>query len=113
LKVVDPDNAESREITQHGSEHASVTPLTVPAGDAHVVRIRLEPGGVLGRHAGRVDQLFVVVEGEGRAAGPDGESVPVAAGAAVYWAAGEEHETRSDTGLTAIVVEAPGIVPRR
>jgi quercetin dioxygenase-like cupin family protein len=111
LKVFDLQGAEARAIGQHGSNRATASPLTVPEGDAHVVRIRLEPGGVLGRHAGQVDQLFVVVEGEGIASGADAE-VQVAAGTAVYWPAGEEHETRTDTGLTALVVESPRLVIR-
>jgi uncharacterized cupin superfamily protein len=40
-------------------------PLTLPNGDAHVVCIRLARGGVLGRHPAAVEQLFVVVDGEG------------------------------------------------
>ena len=86
--------------------------MTVPDGGAHVVRIRLEPCGVLGRHAARADQLFVVVEGAGVASGADGDAIPVAAGTAIYWPAGEEHETRSEGGLTAIVVESPRLTTR-
>jgi len=112
LNVVEVDRVDGREITEFGSERARVAPLTVPDGDAHVVQIRIEPGGVLGRHAGRADQLFVVIAGEGAASGGDGEPVAVRAGTAVYWAAGEEHETRSETGLTALVVESPRLVTR-
>ncbi len=112
MKLIDVERSEPRQITHYGSERASASPLTAPEGDAHVVRIRLEAGGVLGRHAGQVDQLFLVVEGEGVARGSGGDSVPVAAGTAVYWPAGEEHETRSDAGLTAIVVESPRLVTR-
>jgi quercetin dioxygenase-like cupin family protein len=71
-----------------------------------VVCVRLGPGGVLPRHPAASDQLFVVVQGEGWASGGDGAEQQVAAGTAVFWEAGEEHETRTDDGLTAIVVEA-------
>jgi quercetin dioxygenase-like cupin family protein len=60
----------------------------------------------LPRHPAASDQLFVVVQGEGWATGGDGAKQPIAAGTAVFWPAGEEHETRSDVGLIAIVVEA-------
>jgi quercetin dioxygenase-like cupin family protein len=112
LKIFDLERAEARQITHYGSAGATATLLTIPEGDAHVVRIRLDPGGVLGRHAARADQLFIVVEGEGVASGADGNATAVAAGTAVFWAAGEEHETRSDTGLTAIAVESPRLVIR-
>ena len=110
MKVIELERAESRGIDHYGSERASASLLTVPEGDAHVVRIRLEAGGVLGRHAARADQLFIVVEGEGVATGADGDVAAVRAGTAVFWTAGEEHETRSDSGLTAIVVESPRLV---
>lgn len=112
MKVFELEAASAHEITQYGSEQASATPLTLPEGDAHVVRIRLGAGGVLGRHAGQVDQLFVVVEGEGFVSGADAEPTPVAAGTAIYWPAREEHETRTEHGLTAIVIESPRIVVR-
>jgi hypothetical protein len=35
----------------------------------------------------------------------------VTAGAVVWWTAGERRETRSATGLAAIVVEADGLEP--
>jgi mannose-6-phosphate isomerase-like protein (cupin superfamily) len=112
LRVFDFDSEPARLIAQFGSERANVTPLTVPEGEAHVVCIRLGTAGVLGRHAGRIDQLFVVVQGEGWASGAGGDRVPISAGSAVYWAAGEEHETGSDNGLTAIVVESERIAVR-
>ena len=99
-------------ISGFGSHGARGVPLTMPDGDAHVVCIRLARGGVLGRHPAAVEQLFVVVEGEGWVSGPDGQRVPVAAGTAVHWSAGEEHESGSDEGLTAIVVESERLSPR-
>ncbi len=48
----------------------------------------------------------MVVQGEGWASGGDGSEQPIAAGTAVLWTAGEEHESRTHGGLTAIVVEA-------
>jgi quercetin dioxygenase-like cupin family protein len=110
LKVVDFNPGRARAISGFGSHGVTAVPLTLPDGEAHVVCIRLGAGGVLGKHPAPVDQLFVVVEGEGWASGEDGERVPVAPGTAIRWAAGEEHESGSDAGLTAIVVEAERLV---
>jgi hypothetical protein len=38
--------------------------------------------------------------------GDDGERISIVAGEAVVWDIGEEHESGSDEGMTAIVVEA-------
>jgi hypothetical protein len=54
---------------------------------------------------------LAVVDGAGWVSGDDGTRRPIAAGEAVAWAAGEEHETSSDRGLTAIVIESPELRP--
>jgi quercetin dioxygenase-like cupin family protein len=76
------------------------------AAEAHVVVIELAPGGVIGRHPAAAAQLFAVVGGTGWVSGGDGERVPIRAGEAVAWEPGEEHESGSDEGMTAFVVEA-------
>jgi len=98
-------------ISGFGSRSAAASPLTLPDGDAHVVCLRIGAGGVLGRHPASVDQIFVVIDGEGWVRGPDGERLSVTTGKAVYWEAGEEHESGSDTGMTAIVVESERLIP--
>jgi quercetin dioxygenase-like cupin family protein len=111
LKVFDFSVDRALAISGFGSRAASAVPLTVPDGDAHVVCIRLGADGLLGRHPASVDQLFMVVEGEGWASGADGERVPVATGTAIHWAAGEQHESGTTQGLIAIVVESERLVP--
>ena len=71
-----------------------------------MVVIELGPGGVVGRHPAVAAQLFVVVSGTGWVSGSDGDRVPIRAGEAVAWEPGEEHESGSDEGMTALVVEA-------
>jgi hypothetical protein len=45
--------------------------------------------------------------------GSDGEFQPIGPGEAVFWLAGEEHETETDSGLTALILEADGLQPWR
>jgi mannose-6-phosphate isomerase-like protein (cupin superfamily) len=111
LKVLDFSAERALAISGFGSKGAAAVPLTLPDGDAHVICLRLGAGGTLGRHPASVDQLFVVVEGEGWASSADGERVPVAPGTALYWVAGEEHESGSESGLTAIVVQSERLKP--
>jgi mannose-6-phosphate isomerase-like protein (cupin superfamily) len=63
-------------------------------------------------HRATTPQILAVVEGEGLVSGADGAFEPIAAGEAVFWAAGEEHETVSDHGLTALIVEGDGLTLR-
>jgi quercetin dioxygenase-like cupin family protein len=92
-----------REVTAPGSVSARVKRLA-PA--AHVVVIEIAPGGVVGRHLAGASQLFTVVRGSGWVSGDDGKRASINAGEAVLWEPGEEHESGSDDGMTALVVEA-------
>ena len=97
-------------MTEYGSQGARVSFLARAAG-VRVVRIELDPGGCLAMHPAGSPQLFVVADGEGTVATEDAPPEPVAAGTAVWWSAGERHETRSERGLVALVVEAEGLEP--
>ena len=110
MRIGQLDDSERRPITDHGSVGASVVPVA-RGEQVSVVQIELEPDGVLGMHPAGVPQLFVVIAGEGTVRSGDGQPQLVAAGDAVWWDAGEQHETRSGTGLIALVVESPGLGP--
>jgi quercetin dioxygenase-like cupin family protein len=71
-----------------------------------VVLIDVGPGGVLGRHPAGPYQLFAVLSGSGWVSGEDGRREAVSSGDVVIWDPGEEHESGSQDGMTAIVVEA-------
>lgn len=54
-----------------------------------------------------------LVQGEGWVRGKDQPRIPVHAGQNVYWEHGEWHETGSESGMTAIVVEGSAVEPER
>ena len=108
MRIVAP--APGRPIDRFGSVGFTHRRLAA-SDDVHVSRIVLEPGGRVGRHPAASAQLLVVVEGSGVVSGADGAERPVEAGAAVLWDAGEEHETRTESGLVAIAVEAGSLRP--
>jgi quercetin dioxygenase-like cupin family protein len=94
-----------REIEHFGSRAFTHYRLAHTDGEAVISAIELGPGGVIGRHPAAGRQLFVVVEGSGEVSGAESSFHPIAAGEAAAWEPGEEHGTRSDTGLLAIVLE--------
>ena len=73
--------------------------------------MHLETQGLVGFHHAVVPQLLLVVNGEGWVRGDDDFKVNVKIGDAVYWAIGEGHETGTDKGLTAIVIESEELNP--
>jgi quercetin dioxygenase-like cupin family protein len=115
MRVVDfgPDSGWS--IDAFASEGFTFTPLTEPdiarGAPFQAACIRLDPGGRIGRHPATVPQILAVVEGTGWVSGADGEPHAVATGQAAYIEADEEHETWTDDGMTAIVIESESLLP--
>ncbi|WP_394218706.1 cupin [Halobacillus trueperi] len=80
--------------------------ITKTHKDAHIGCMHLDEHGVIGYHQAVVPQLLLVVEGEGMVRGEEERFTPVKGGDAVYWGKGEWHETKTEAGLTAIVIES-------
>ena len=95
-----------RPVTAPGSVNAAVRRL---GANAHAVVIELGPGGIVARHPAGATQLYAVIQGSGWVSGGDGEREQIRAGEAVLWEPGEEHESGSDEGMTALVVEAESL----
>ena len=90
----------------------TVAPLSLRISDGSPVQaaiFRVGPGGRIVRHPATYSQILAVLEGSGEVSGADGAGEPIAAGEAVFWRAGEEHETTSRAGLTALIVEGEGL----
>ena len=94
-----------------GSEALTVSPLARNADN--VVCLRVGPGGRIGRHPAVGSQVFAVVEGVAVAVGAEGVEQVLSPGRAAVWAPGEEHETWTEHGFTAMVLEGPELTPSR
>ena len=105
-------DVDGRAIEHYGSRAFRHFRIAAVA-DGIVSCIRLGAGGLIGRHAAASPQLFLVIEGAASVSGGDGDARPIRAGEGAYWEAGEEHETRTEEGLVALVVEAGSIEPLR
>jgi quercetin dioxygenase-like cupin family protein len=93
-------------------DRVTVAPLTPSISEGSMIQaavFRVAPGGGLLRHPAAVPQILAVLEGAGTVSGTDGIEEPIVAGEAVFWHEGEEHETRSEDGLTALIIEGPDL----
>jgi len=77
----------------------------------HIGCMYLEENGIIGYHQAVVPQLLLILNGEGAVCGETKEYVRVQSGDAVFWKKDEWHETKTDTGLTAIVIESEELNP--
>jgi len=107
VRVFDFGAEHGRRVTKHASDF-TISRLAHTRG-LHVGCMRLGPGGVVGYHRAATHQILAVVEGVGWTRGEGSGRIPVVAGQAVYWQPGEWHETGTDDGLVAIVVEGDAL----
>lgn len=97
-------------------EDVTVAPLTHPmalGASVQAAVFRLAPGGRIPRHPATYPQILAVLTGSGEVSGADGVDEPIEADEAVFWQAGEEHETKTAAGMTAVIVEGHGLEPFR
>ena len=73
--------------------------------------MHLENNGVIGYHQAIVPQLLLIVNGEGYVRNEIEDYYKIQAGDAVFWKKDEWHETKTDSGLTAIVIESEELNP--
>lgn len=73
--------------------------------------MHLEENGIVGYHQAVVPQLLVVINGEGYVRNDIENYIKVQAGDAVFWEKDEWHETKTDKGITAIVIESVELNP--
>ncbi|MGG5735932.1 MULTISPECIES: cupin [Bacillus cereus group] len=78
-------------------------------GNIHIGAMHLQENGTIGYHEAVVSQLLLIVDGEGYVCGADKVKVKVEAGQAVLWEKGELHETSTEKGLMAIVMESENL----
>jgi quercetin dioxygenase-like cupin family protein len=100
-----------RMIERFGSRKVGVSRIVRSEGLFQAGCMHFDPGGVIGFHPAGVNQLFLVVSGSGWVRDETSGRVPIRAGEAVFWEAGEGHESGTETGMTAIVIEGPGLNP--
>jgi hypothetical protein len=65
----------------------------------------LARNGVIGFHQTATAQLFLVVQGEGWVRGAEPERTALTTGQAAYWEREEWHESGTETGMIAILIE--------
>jgi quercetin dioxygenase-like cupin family protein len=90
----------------------TVAPLSRSISDGSPFQaavFRVAPGGRIVRHPASYPQILAVLDGSGNVSGPSGVDEPIEAGEAVFWQPGEEHETKTADGLTALIIEGDGL----
>jgi GrpB-like predicted nucleotidyltransferase (UPF0157 family) len=104
VEIVCFDDEVSIPVTEFGSGFR-IAPLVGNDSRARVEVIRIPAGGCIGRHPATASRLFAVVLGSAWVRGGDDAGRTIDAGYGALWAAGEQHEARSDVGAVAVCIE--------
>ncbi len=100
---------DGKTIDNYNSVAAFYTKIMKTVEPTNIGLVYIEPGGVIGHHEAPVAQLFVVIQGEGWVSGEDRKKILLRNGEGVLWQTGQGHASGSDTGLTALVIQAKHI----
>ncbi|MGU3647064.1 hypothetical protein ACLBXX_19065 [Microbacterium sp. C23T] len=111
MRILDATGLPDRMIGAHGS--TGFTLGHVGYG-VHAIIVRLDAGGRIGRHPAVRAQLLIPLAGHALVSG-DAAAAPVEIrpGEAVLWDGGESHETTTQNGLTAVILEGDEIADLR
>jgi quercetin dioxygenase-like cupin family protein len=93
-------------------DRVTVAPMTPSILEGSVIQaaiFRIAPGGRVSRHPATFPQILAVLEGSGEVSGADCVDEAIEAGEAVFWHQDEEHETKSEAGLTALIIEGESL----
>lgn len=105
MKIYQFKKEVGKKITKFDSNFV-MSHITQTETAAHIGCMHLDANGLVGYHQAVVPQLLLIVNGEGWVRGETDEYIKVHSGEAVFWEKDEWHETKTDTGLTAIVIES-------
>jgi quercetin dioxygenase-like cupin family protein len=111
MKLIEFSNEHAQPIQLFESVSASSVRLADGSGEAHVYCVYFSPGGRIGEHRAGFGQLFLVVHGEGWAAGEDGRRVKLSVGQGVYFERGELHSKGSESGMATVMVQVAELEP--
>lgn len=93
----------------HGGSDLTIQPYVRSGGRFQAALMTLGVNGVIAYHQAAVPQVLIVLSGNGTVCNEEKRYVPVREGLAVFWDKGEWHETRSEKGMTALVIEGEGL----
>lgn len=111
MKIFRFDPEVGKSIDAFDSSGFVISKIVQLFSQADVKIAYLSAKGNIGFHQTAKDQLFVVVQGEGWVRGEAPERFPIHSGLAAFWQEGEWHESGTDNGMTAILIEGKNIDP--
>ncbi|MDP5272967.1 cupin [Chengkuizengella axinellae] len=105
MKMFRFDQEVGKEIHAFDSKNLIMSRIIKESVSLHIGCMFIGPDGIVGNHQAPGPQLFLVVDGQGFVRGKEDIIKSIKKGQAAFWEPGEWHETTSEKGMTAIVIE--------
>ena len=111
MKLYRFDPKANQKNEQFGSVKALIAKAVALEPDASVNVAYIRPTERIGYYQEVAPQLFLLVEGEGWVRNEFDEVIPIIEGQAIFWEQNEWHESGSETGMTAVIIEGISFDP--
>ncbi|GKU79177.1 cupin [Paenibacillus sp. L3-i20] len=111
MKIYDFGKESGQNIISYKSSGADYTKIVKHNKQIQIGCIYIGQEGIVGLHKAPVNQLMLVVSGQGWVSGEEGIRYKIMPGQAAFWQRGECHESGSHTGMTVIVIESEDLEP--
>lgn len=111
MRIVHFDRDQSKPIEVFHATGAANVHIGSGRGESHIEALYVGAGGQVGPLTADAPHLFLVVEGRGWVAGPDGARKALTAGQGAYLGPDEVHSAGTDAGMTVVIVAAERLEP--
>ncbi len=102
-----------KSIDHYKSSGFIISRIAHLSGEVSVNCAYLSGKGRIGYHQATAPQLFLIVHGAGWVRGQSSEQTSIEAGQAAFWDEGEWHESGTEMGMIAIIIEASNLDPEK
>ena len=96
---------------QFGSVKAIIAKVVQLDNEAKINAVYLHPNKSISYPPAMTQHLFLLVDGEGWIKSESGEIQAVRQGQAIFWENDEWHESGTDSGMTAVIIDNINIQP--
>ena len=111
MKIFRFDPEDGQENGQFDSMKAIISKVLHLDNRAEINAIYLHPNGKIDYHQAVTRQLFLLVEGDGWVRGESDGEQAVRKGQAVFWERDEWHESGTESGMTAVIIDGEKVDP--
>ena len=105
MRIFRFDPEVGKESEQFGSVKAIISRILHLEDEVVISSVYIQPQRKIGYPQAVTPELFLLVQGEGWVRGENDEKLDVQEGHAIFWEQGEWHETGSEKGMIAVIIE--------